>query len=274
VVNDGSIDQTLEILNSYSDEIRVFHQQNSGEGSAVNKGLNEAKGKIVVVVSADDPIFTADLFSGVIEFFDSNPDVTAWYPDWNIIDDNNKIIKTINLPDFDFKDLFARNKVLPGPGTWFRRDAALAIGGRNPKWKYVGDYDFWLRLSMEGIISHRKAVVAQWRRHTASTSIAERGKNMCQERIKVIEEFITINQGSLDKSFVSLAEAHSFYLAAKLGFFSLDVNSRKLLIKSMRRNPGVLQSAKPHELIFMIFFPFSKYIYDLAQRIVRKNVKK
>jgi glycosyltransferase involved in cell wall biosynthesis len=267
VVDDGSLDQTLKIVNGYSDKIRIYQQENAGEGSAVNKGLNEAYGDFVVVVSADDPVLTSELFSGVIEFFKYNPEIVAWYPNWNIIDENNHVRRTVKLPAYDFKDLFSRNKVLPGPGTWFRLEHALSIGGRNPKWKYVGDYDFWLRLSMKGKLAHRDAVVAQWRSHTGSTSIAERGSRMSKERIQVIDDFIIANQGKLDRTNVSLARAHAHYLAAKLGFFSLEVNSRKLLFESLRLNPMVLLSAKPHEIIFMIFFPFSKYLVNFAKRI-------
>lgn len=266
VVDDGSSDQTLKIVNRYSDKIRIYHQANAGEGSAVNRGLNEAHGDFVVVVSADDPVLTSELFSGVIDFFNYNPEVVAWYPDWNIISENNQILKTVKLPYYDFKDLFSRNKVLPGPGTWFRREHALSIGGRNAKWKYVGDYDFWLRLSMKGKLEHRDAVVAQWRRHTGSTSIAERGSRMSEERIQVIDDFITANKGKLDTSNISLARAHAHYLAAKLGFFSLEVNSRKLLFKSLRLNPIVLLSSKPHEIFFMIFFPFSKYLVNFVKK--------
>ena len=271
VIDDGSTDGTSDILGIFKGQIRTFRQHNSGEGAAVNKGLELARGKYVVVVSADDPVLTPKLFEGVAFFFESNPGVVAWYPDWNIIDFQGQVLKTITLPPYDFGDLFSKNKVLPGPGTWFRTAAAIAIGGRKTHWKYVGDYDFWLRLSRQGSLVHRSEVLAQWRRHSRSTSIAERGLAMSQERILVIEEFINENDGNLSAGSVSLARANARYIAAKLGFFSRSVNSRKLFLESVKLDIRVLASGKPHEILFMLTFPLSKYLIDLLLKVRKSN---
>ncbi len=269
VIDDGSTDATQNIINSYFELIRTHRQVNLGESSAVNKGIELAVGQYIVVVSADDPVLSRGLFDGVQTFFSEHPDVVAWYPDWNIIDFQGQILKTIKLNEFDFEDLFSKNKVLPGPGTWFRADAAKAIGGRRCKWRFVGDYDFWLRLSRVGRIVHRPGVFAQWRKHSLSTSIAERGSAMAQERISVIDEFIQQNHVTLKPRSISLAKANSRYLAAKLGFFSRSVNSRKLFFEALKLDLRVLVSAKVHEVLFMIFFPLSKVVIDFLWKLKR-----
>lgn len=263
VVNDGSTDRTAEILSRFNGNIRVHYQENSGESAAVNKGLQLALGQYVAVVSADDPVLTPKLFEGVVEFFESNPNVVAWYPDWNVIDEKGRVIKNITLPEFDFRDLFSRNIVLPGPGTWIRKQSALEIGGRRSQWKYVGDYDFWLRLSQIGPLAHRHGVLGQWRKHARSTSISERGPQMANERISVIEDFISSNFGKLNPSDVTLARAHANYLAARLGFFSKSVNSRILFFRALKSDIRVAKSIKVYEMIFMVTFPLSKNLYDL-----------
>ena len=267
VIDDGSTDGTSDIINTFKGQIRVFRQNNSGEGAAVNKGIELARGKYIVIISADDPVFTPKLFEGVASFFESESRAVAWYPDWHIIDFQGRITKTIELPPYDFGDLFSKNKVLPGPGTWFRASAATAIGGRKTHWRYVGDYDFWLRLSRQGSLVHRSEVLAQWRMHSRSTSIAKRGLRMSQERISVIEEFIKDNGGNLTPESISLARAHARYLSAKLGFFSRSVNSRKLFLESVKIDFRVLASAKPHEILFMLIFPISKYFIDFLLKV-------
>lgn len=267
VIDDGSNDRTSAILSTFKDKVRVHSQTNAGEGAAVNKGFELARGDYVVIVSADDPVLTPKLFEGVVEHFEDNPHLVAWYPDWNVIDENSSVVKQNILPRYEFNDLFSRNKVLPGPGTWIRTDAALAIGGRKTKWKYVGDYDFWLRLSQYGTLEHRPGVLAQWRSHARSTSISERGPQMAQERIQVIEDFIAEFEDTLDPKMKSMARAHASYLAAKLGYFSSEVNSRKLLFKSMKHNFRIVFQAKPHEFIFMLTFPLSKKSLDFFSRV-------
>ncbi len=264
VIDDGSIDRTPEILAAFSGKVRLYRQDNAGESSAVNMGFQLALGDFVVVVSADDPVLTPQLFDGVVHFFENNPRVVAWYPDWIVIDENDLILKQIVLPEYDFQDLFSRNRVLPGPGTWIRKQAALAVGGRRIRWKYVGDYDFWLRLSRIGELRHRNGVLAQWRKHSQSTSISERGSQMAHERIAVIEDFVSSYKETLDAKEISLARAHAYYLAARLGFFSLSVNSRVLFLKSLKLDKRVITSIKLHEALFMISFPASKRLLDLA----------
>ena len=56
-VDDGSTDNTLEILQSYAskdDRIQVYHQENQGVGGAINTGISKANGKYISVVDADD----------------------------------------------------------------------------------------------------------------------------------------------------------------------------------------------------------------------------
>ena len=268
VINDGSTDQTAEILKGFKNQVKVVTQVNGGESAAVNRGLKEASGEGVMVVSADDPLLTSQIFEGMRWRLEEEPNIVAWYPDWNVIDDLGLTKKRMSLPEYDFKDLFEKNIVLPGPGTWFRRSAALTIGGRNPRWRYVGDYDFWLRLSLVGEFEHRPQVLAQWRSHSGSTSISERGYRMAEERIAVIEEFILENAEKLSAFSTSLARANAHYLAARLGFFSPEVHARKLFLRSVQLNSKVVKSKRLHEIIFMLTFPVSKKLIDKIRKIL------
>lgn len=59
LVNDGSTDNTLEVLKEYQEKdlrIRVLSQNNSGPGEARNHGLREMQGDLVTFVDADDII--------------------------------------------------------------------------------------------------------------------------------------------------------------------------------------------------------------------------
>jgi glycosyltransferase involved in cell wall biosynthesis len=54
VVDDGSTDQTDEILKAFGDKIHVICQQNRGPGAARNAGIQEAKGEIISFLDSDD----------------------------------------------------------------------------------------------------------------------------------------------------------------------------------------------------------------------------
>ncbi len=54
VVDDGSTDATLEVLETYKVKgVRVIHQENQGANPARNRGLAEATGEYVIVLDAD-----------------------------------------------------------------------------------------------------------------------------------------------------------------------------------------------------------------------------
>ena len=55
VVNDGSTDETAEILHRQMDpRVRVFHQTNQGPSAAANRALSECRGKYLAIMAGDD----------------------------------------------------------------------------------------------------------------------------------------------------------------------------------------------------------------------------
>jgi molybdopterin-guanine dinucleotide biosynthesis protein A len=54
----------------YANKIRIIDKSNSGESDSVSVGFREAIGDLLLVVSADDPLFTEKLFTNIFEQFD------------------------------------------------------------------------------------------------------------------------------------------------------------------------------------------------------------
>ena len=64
IINDGSTDNTLNIINGYAKEdsrIKVINQENIGLGASRNKGMKIASGEYVTFLDGDD-WFTTDAF--------------------------------------------------------------------------------------------------------------------------------------------------------------------------------------------------------------------
>ncbi len=258
VMNDGSTDGTLEILERYSDRITIFSHANCGESESVTRAFEAARGEYLLVVSADDPLLTSELFQDVFEWFKNDPTLVAIYPDWQMIDADGNILQTVYVPDYSDELMIGKCRTLPGPGVIFRKDAALKIGGRHSRWVYVGDYDFWLRLGRLGEIRHRPGVLAQWRHHPSSTSVSKRGPAMALERIQVVEEFLSNN--SIEKTLVKKALGHAYYTAARLAFFSREVPGKKYLYKAFKNRRGWVESAELPVIAFIVLDPLSRLI--------------
>ena len=56
VINDGSTDNSLEIINKYKDRVTVIDKKNEGVIAAKNQGLLAAKGEWIVYLDADDTL--------------------------------------------------------------------------------------------------------------------------------------------------------------------------------------------------------------------------
>ena len=261
VINDGSQDKTQEIIESYGSRIRVINKHNTGESASLSLAFEVARGEYLLVVSADDPLFTPRIFENVFETFKSHREIVAIYPDWRMIDENGKILKEILVKEYSDELLIGMCQTLPGPGTIFRTDAANEIGGRRSKWKFVGDYDFWLRLSRIGELRHRPEVLAQWRYHEDSISVKKRGLEMAHERIAVIEEFLS--EFKTNPKISRMALGNSYFMAARLVFFTSEVPGKRYLFKAFQQRKGWVEVAKIHIIFYILLNPISAKMYKV-----------
>ena len=270
VLDDGSNDSTLKILQDYKDRIKIFSHKNVGESDTVNIGLKNALGRFILVLSADDPLLTSDLINKACRILIEDSSIVAIYPDWKVIDQSGKTLRNKILPDFTDDLLIGHCKCLPGPGTLFRRDKALDVGGRRSGWKFVGDYDFWLRLSRVGKIERLPGVLAQWRENQDSISVSQRNNKMAVERIKVIENFLSENDVSPDLHRKALG--NSYYLAARLAFFDSKIKGRSLLLKAFKYRRGWPEEAKLYVALYLLLTPVSSIIFKPFLKLITRIV--
>jgi glycosyltransferase involved in cell wall biosynthesis len=267
VINDGSTDRTSEICAAFGNRIRYIEQDNQGEYAATNNGLIQAKGMYILVVSHDDPMLSDELIPTAIQILETNPEIVCTYPDWQIIDALGKIIDVRVVKEYTSEELIGRFNCLPGPGAIFRKKVAIEIGGRR-KWKFVSDYDFWLRLSQRGDFKRIPGVHAQWRSHQNSTTVSQKSFEMASERIALMQDFVSSNkvESSLAKNCLSSA----YYFAARLGFFSSKIPAKKWLLKSFRIRQGWPEIANPIVVLFILSLPFSKFILKFLAPFSRR----
>ncbi|MBN1974914.1 MAG: glycosyltransferase [Sedimentisphaerales bacterium] len=156
VVNDGSTDETAEILNHFSQRdqrIRVFHKTNGGVSSALNEGLRNARGKWICWLSSDD-LFEPDKLKIHLEAIKENPQIQIFHTNYYIIDgrtncrlpaksDMKSFIPPENLQVLKFFEINYYN----GISIAVHRDVFGQAGYFNENFRYGQDFDMWLRMS-------------------------------------------------------------------------------------------------------------------------------
>jgi len=110
VIDDGSTDETPILLGQLNNSlVKKFRIQNSGIEAACNYGFSQAKGDFILRVDADDR-----LLSNYLQCMGENlaRGYDFYYPDYEIIDTNGKVIGEMSLPDFDPLEIRSRGDFL------------------------------------------------------------------------------------------------------------------------------------------------------------------
>ena len=89
VVDDGSGDNSRNIIKSYGDRITAIFKVNGGQASALNEGFAISKGKIICLLDADDLWFTSKV-EEVVAAFQKHPQAAVAYHKVQNIDRDGK----------------------------------------------------------------------------------------------------------------------------------------------------------------------------------------
>ena len=150
VVDDGSEDNTSEILDNYGNNIRVIRQSNRGVSAARNRGIVSSKGRFIALLDSDDLWFPEKL-SRQISFFQKNPDSLIcqtqeiWIRNGKRINPrkhHQKLSGMIFEPSL--------NLCLVSPSAvMFKRDLINMVGLFDECLPACEDYDLWLRVGIK-----------------------------------------------------------------------------------------------------------------------------
>lgn len=236
VVDDGSTDATWSILSeavSLDPRLRIVQQANAGEATAVNHAYALARGDYIVVVNADDPPFPK-LLERLVSMLDASPSVVVAYPDWLKIDATGSTIKSVRTLEYSREALIGDFRCIPGPGALIRRSALGDQQLRRPQFRFVSDYDLWLRLSLVGSMKRCPETLARWRSHETGATAVGQGQALADEFLAVIREFFA--QSNLPSDVRQLerqAHAMSCYYAGFQRVFDPSVPGRRLMLRSV-----------------------------------------
>jgi glycosyltransferase involved in cell wall biosynthesis len=108
VVDDGSTDNSRQIINSYGNQITPFFQENKGQASALNAGFLASRGEIIFLLDADDFFFphkVATMVNYFLNVMPKNPEALIFHRVKMITDDGTLLrIKPTRIRTLDGKN--------------------------------------------------------------------------------------------------------------------------------------------------------------------------
>lgn len=151
VIDDGSTDDTAEVVRGIADpRVRYFNQGKRERSAARNLGLAEAKGAFIGFLD-DDDVWLPDLVQASLAVFrESGAGVV--YTGWQCIDpDGNTLPQAATVPALRGDALSGQLcGTLAFHGALVRRNCTDAVGEFDGSVNIAEDWDYWIRLAAHG----------------------------------------------------------------------------------------------------------------------------
>lgn len=212
VVDDGSTDNTFNILKSFNDErIKYFYKENGGVSSALNYGMARALGDYIAFLGADD-IWCPTKLENQISVFNKNKDVGIVSCDVQIFNSYNKNmgIYRISLlyPKNEFNLYnFLRHSLLVPSSVVIRKKVMDDVGFFRSDFDSAEDFEYFLRVLTKYHLMVVDKVLVKYRIGHPSLSTGFRAYHA---RERILDDFF--NKTSDDRNVnLSLAKKDAYY---------------------------------------------------------------
>jgi len=186
VIDGGSKDGTIAILEHYEDKIRWVSEKDKGQSDAVRKGIAMSSGEIIGWLNSDD-MYLPGTLQKVHDYFTAHPGCQWLYGRCRIIDENDREIrrwitfyKNVLMRRFSYKRLLVEN-FISQPSVFIRSSLFEKEGFTDPGLNYTMDYDLWLRLGRAATPGIINEYLACFRVHQQSKSRSGYRVQFCEE---------------------------------------------------------------------------------------------
>lgn len=174
VVDDGSTDQTGEILRGNTDSrLRVIrNERNTGIAFSRNRGLAMARAPYLACMDADD-LSSVERFSRQVAFLNDHPEIALVGSYVKIIDGNGRVGATLEVPTDPgtIASMILRVNCLAHTSVMARKSCILDVGGYDETMACALDYDLWLRMAERYKLANLPECLVNYRIHPGQISL-------------------------------------------------------------------------------------------------------
>lgn len=167
VVDDGSTDESVEILKGYGNRIRLIRQSRSRQARARNIGMKESSGEWIAFLDSDDRYLPGRIESAVKAVL-IDPEIDLIWSDFRIINADGWVVKEIRWKrsQSDFRlELISKNPIC-NAGVTVRRKSLLELNGFDERIPRACDGLAWYRLAARGKkFTHLPIILLDYRIH-------------------------------------------------------------------------------------------------------------
>lgn len=279
-VNDGSQDNTIEILKSYDDSrLKIIDRhQNRGHIFTVNEGLQAATGKYVCRIDPDDR-HRPNFLSRTVPILDQYPEVGLVYGNINLIDSAGRVTveRGTMHPRLDFKgnefiELLKRNYIC-APTVLARREAWMSAYPV-PNGLAFNDWYFSIMLARKWEYYYISDVLADYRVHDSNwhnkvsrDGSEERSVLWLLDWVYSREEESTELESRKQRAKKEVYSAQYLDFATKYFGHAMFKESRRCFMKAIALRPQLMLRSQVAKHFIGAIFP-------KPYRLAREGIKK
>ena len=192
IIDDCSNDSSVSIINNYKDlRIKLIsNNKNLGLTKTLNKGLKVASGNYIARIDQDD-FSNKDRLFKQMEYLNNSPKTKLIGSSCNIIDENDKIIKSIKCPTSRKNILkkFVKSNPFLHSSVIFDKKTALNLGGYPESFVHAQDFSLWYSITSNNEVYNMpdKLINIRWHKERATLSDINK-KHIKNDSIRVYKQ--------------------------------------------------------------------------------------
>lgn len=172
VMDGGSTDGTVSILESYGDRLTWVSGPDGGQASAINTAWRRARGEILAYLNSDDT-YRPGAIAAAVAALRAHPEAGAVYGEGYHVDETGRVIERYPTEPFDLARL-RMTCFICQPTVFLRRHVVERLGYLDESRRYCMDYDLWIRLARASRFVHVPQYLANTRVHSAAKTVEHR----------------------------------------------------------------------------------------------------
>lgn len=245
VVDDGSRDDTGDVLAPYGDLIRYIRQENAGPSTARNNGIGLARGEFIAFLDADD-LWLPHKLENQVRFLDANPEFGMVFSDMSHCVDGD-MVHTSYLRERGYRYVaqgsIYNNLLKEGfiftPTVMLRSKCLDLVGTFDVTMCNCEDVDLWFRIADRFQIGFLDEPLVIRNQHGAN--VTGNSEDYLKAPVLLMERLYAVNSDLERKSIIKERLKSMFY---NLGYYYFSINRmtecRKYMLKAMAvgRSPG------------------------------------
>jgi glycosyltransferase involved in cell wall biosynthesis len=275
VFDDGSTDQTPQILAEYAGRVAVERHANRGQTPTINKGWERAQGEILTWLNSDDTLLPGAVTKAV-NYLLEHPAVGIVFGDTLFTrPDGEPIERSKSRGGFDYHEFVLQcENPIAQPSAFIRRDVIEDIGLLDPSYYYFMDWDFWLRAGIRHKIVYVPELFSTYRLHQESKTVAQAARAAPELEYMYRKFFGRLDLPAEIRALERRAMVNMFFTSG--GYYLEGGNpsaARRMGFKALQTSPSrIYRPEVMHKFLYCLlggrsFYHRSREVYYKARAI-------